>query len=91
MKKVNLDVVGVKCIRNDQGCMAFDEEAKKKAWKEHYEKLLNVGFQWNHDSLPSADPVPGPPILITIEMVIEAIIKMKCKKDAGPSGLVAEM
>ena len=39
----------------------------------------------------TADTVVGPPILITIEMVAKAIIKMKNGKAAGPLGRVAEM
>ena len=39
----------------------------------------------------TADPVVGPPIHIDVEMVVEAITKMKTGKAAGPSGIVAEM
>ena len=39
MKNTNQDVVGEKCIRNDEGNLASTEEEKKLAWKSHYEKL----------------------------------------------------
>ena len=41
MKKTNQDVVGEKCIRNDESNLASTEEEKKLAWKSHYKKLLN--------------------------------------------------
>ena len=40
---------------------------------------------------PNCDSVLDPPILITIEMLVKAIIKMKNGKAAGPSGIIAEM
>ena len=61
--------------------------AKKTAWKQHYEHLLNVEFPWNAENLSSV-PIVGPPILITSEMVLKAINKMKSGKAAGPSGVV---
>ena len=29
-------------VKNDEGQLSLDEESKKEAWKEHYERLLNV-------------------------------------------------
>ena len=54
------------------------------------EHLLNEEFPWNPAHL-NTDPVEGPPIQISIEMVTSAIAKMKVGKAAGPSGIVAEM
>ena len=53
-------------------------------WLEHYDRLLNVEFEWN----PEGPFLEGPPIPITIEMVKKAILKMKFGKAAGPSGVV---
>ena len=36
-------------------------------------------------------PVQGPAIEITTEMILTAILKMKCGKAAGPSGIIIEM
>ena len=80
-------MVGDKCVKDDSGNLSFDE-AKKVAWKQHYERLLNEEFSWNPEDL-TADPVVGPPI--HVEMVVKAITKMKTGKAAGPSGIVAEM
>ena len=33
------------------GQLSLDEESKKEAWKEHYERLLNVEFPWNPEDL----------------------------------------
>ena len=77
-------------LTDDSGNLSFDNEAKKVAWKQHYERLLNEEFFWNPGDL-TADPVVGPPIHIDVEMVVKAITKMKTGKAAGPSGIVAEM
>ena len=90
LRKDNQDVVGDKCVKNDSGNLSFDNEAKKVAWKQHYERLLNEEFSWNPEDL-TADPVVGPPIHIDVEMVVKAITKMKTGEAAGPSGIVAEM
>ena len=79
-----------KTAEDDSGNLSFDNEAKKVAWKQHYERLLNEEFSWNPEDL-TADPVVGPPIHIDVEMVVKAITKMKTGKAAGPSGIVAEM
>ena len=91
MRKENQDVVGEKCVRDDAGNLSFSDEDKRKAWKQHYEKLLNVEFPWPEAELPHVAPVEGPPILITAEMVSDSIRKMKQSKAPGPSGIVAEM
>ena len=90
LRKDNQDVVGDKCVKDDSGNLSFDNEAKKVAWKQHYEWLLNEEFSWNPEEL-TAGPVVGPPIHIDVEMVVKAITKMKTGKVAGPSGIVAEM
>ena len=46
MKQENKDIVGKKCIQDDNSVLAFNEEGKKKAWKQHHESLLNVEFPW---------------------------------------------
>ena len=86
MRKENVDVVGDKPVKNDTGEMSMSEEAKQNAWAEHYERLLNVEFDWDPDHLSNEPPLEGPPIPITIDMVKKAISKMK-----GPSGIVVEM
>ena len=45
MRQQNQDVIGEKCIKDDNNNMAFDDETKKVAWKQHYERLLNVEFE----------------------------------------------
>ena len=44
MRRNNKDVVGEKPLKNDAGQLSLDEEAKRAAWKEHFERLLNVEF-----------------------------------------------
>ena len=87
----NQDVVGEQCVRNDAGEPSLTEEAKMKAWVEHYSRLMNIEFDWPRDKLPNADPVVGDPPTVTTEMIRAALSKMKCGKAAGPSGITAEM
>ena len=91
MRKENVDVVGDKPVKNDAGEMSMSEEAKQNAWAEHYERLLNIEFDWDPDHLSNEPPLEGPPIPITIDMVKKAISMMKSGKAAGPSGIVVEM
>ena len=91
MRPGNQDVMGEKPVKNDAGQLSLDEEAKKEAWREHYERLLNVEFPWNPEDLSEESPVEGPSEPITLEMITKAISKMASGKAAGPSGIVAEM
>ena len=43
--------MGEKPVKNDAGQLSLDEESKKEAWKEHYERILNVEFPWNPEDL----------------------------------------
>ena len=83
--------MGEKPVKNDAGQLSLDEEAKKEAWREHYECLLNVEFPWNPEDLSEESPVEGPSEPITLEMITKAISKMASGEAAGPSGIVAEM
>ena len=87
MKRENQDVVGDKCVRDDDGNMSLDDDSKKRAWEPHYRRLVNDEFPWDQDCLPHTDPVEGPPIYVTKNMVLEAIGKMKLGKAAGPTGI----
>ena len=91
MKNESQDIIGEKCVRDDNGVPVFDDASKCAAWKSHYENLLNVEFPWDKEKLTASYPVAGPPIWITLEQVIESICKMKVGKAAGPTGVAAEM
>ena len=90
-RKENADVVGDKPVKNDAGEMSMSDDSKQKAWLEHYQRLLNAGFDWDPNHLSDESPVEGPPIPITIDMVKKAISQMKAGKAPGPSGIVVEM
>ena len=91
MRKENKDIVGEKCIRDDSGKLAYSDDEKIKAWKQHYERLLNIELPWSEDDLSVADPVLGRPPLVTREMAEKSISKMKLGKVPGPSGVVTEV
>ena len=68
--------------------MSLSETSKQKAWLEHYQRLLNIEFDWDPDHLSDELPVEGPPSPIIIDLVKKAISQMKAGKAPGPSGIV---
>ena len=84
-------VVGDKTVKNDAGEMLMSKDSKQKAWLEHYQRLLNVEFDWDPDHLSYQPPMEGPTFPITVDMVKKAISPMKGGKAPGPSGIVVEM
>ena len=91
MRRDSQVVMGEKPVKNDAGQLSLDEEVKKEAWKEYYERLLNVEFPWNPFGRSEERTVEGPSESITVEMITKAISKMALAKAAGQSGIVAEM
>ena len=85
-RRENADVVGDKPVE-----MSMSEESKQKAWLEHYQRLIDVEFDWDPDHLSDKPSVEGPPIPITIDICKKAISQMKAGKALGPSGIVVEM
>ena len=90
-KGLNRDVVGETCVRDDNGNIAFGEEALKTAWRSYHSRLLNHENDWNVNSLSEAPSVSGPPITVTAIMVASAISCMKIGIAVGPSGIAIEM
>ena len=91
MRKENKDTSGEKCIQDDSGKLAYSNEKKKKAWKQHYERLPNVEFLWSKEDSSVEDLVLGAPTLASQEMVEKSINKVKKGKAPGPSGVATEM
>ena len=60
MTKKNKDIVGEKCICNNNGSLALSDGSKRQTWKSHYERLLTEEFLWDKESLSAAGPVHGP-------------------------------
>ena len=90
MDSHNRDVIGDKCVRNDASEIVLSDAQKMNAWVEHHKRLSNVDFDWASESLSFVSPILGPPPSVTLSQVSDAI-KKKCRKTAGPSGIVAEM
>ena len=40
------DVVGVSCLKDESGAVKVSVDDRKKIWKEHIEKLMNVENEW---------------------------------------------
>ena len=59
-RRENTDV-GDKPVKNDTGEMSMSEDSKQKAWLEHYQRLLNVEFDWDPDHLSTTSGRPAHP------------------------------
>ena len=91
IKDTNKDVSEGKCVRNDKENLTLSNKAKLSVWKEHSQRLLNVEFPWDKNSLNNSAAVEGPAIFVTEDMMIDAIKKMKQGKAGEPSGLIVAM
>ena len=89
MRMETQDETGQKCIRADDGNLSLDDTFKKLAWKQHYERLLNIKFP--SQNRPYVDVAAGPAQLITPDDILKFLRCMKNEKAVGPSGVVAEM
>ena len=78
-------------MKNDAGEMSVSKDSKQKAWLGHFQRLLNVEFDWDPSHLSYQPPAEDPPIPITVDMVKKAISQMKAGKAPGPSAIVVEM
>ena len=61
------------------------------AWKEHYERLLNVEFPWGKNSVNNSAAVEGPAMFVAGDIVTDAIKKLKQGKAGEPLGVIVEM
>ena len=91
MKVDNTDVIGDKYVKGKDNNLILWDKEKLRAWKAHWEQLLNVKFYWDNSSLSIEPSVEDPALKITKDMVAEAVLKMKKGKECGPSGIVIEM
>ena len=71
--------------------MAPAIKAQLCAWKECYQRLLNVEFPWDKNSLNNSAAVEGPAIFVTEDMVTDGIKKMKQGKAGGPPEVTVEL
>ena len=76
----NAGVFDDKPVKTDEGEMSMSEDSKQNAWLEHYQRLLNVEFDWDPDHLSDEPPVEGPPIPITIYMLRRLFLKERPAK-----------
>ena len=83
------DVVGVSCLKDESGAVNVSVDDRKKIWKEHMEKLMNVENEWS-DSI-DASKVEGGVRTIEVEEVRCAMNHMKIGKASGPFGVAIEL
>ena len=83
------DVVGVSCLKDESGAVKVSVDDRKKVWKEHMEKFMNVKNEWS-DSI-DASKVEGAVIRVEVEEVWCAMNRMKIGKASGLSGVALEM
>lgn len=53
--------------------------------------MLNTEFWWDSDSLQEVEPISGPPIFITEDMISKAIVKVRTAKAVRTPSIVIEM
>ena len=83
------DVAGVSWLKDESGVVKISVDDRKKMWKEHMEKLMNVENE-SSDSF-DASKVEGAVRRIEIEEVWCAMNRMKIRKASGPSGVAIEI
>ena len=69
----------------------MNDDSKRKAWLEHYQRLLNAEFDWDPNHLSDESPVEGQPIPIIIDIVKKTVSQMKAGKAPSPLGIVVDM
>ena len=80
------DVVRVSCLKDESGAVKVSVDDRKKIWKEHMKKLMNVENEWS-DSIDASN-VEGAVSRIEVEEVQCAMNRMKIGKQVGPLGLL---
>lgn len=80
MTSTNRSIIGNKCVRKDRGDLVTSDHGNHLAWKEHYQRLLNQGFEWNKEKLSANNTFIGPYPPIDDESVRKALQKIKKSK-----------
>ena len=80
------DVVGVSCLKDESGAVKVSIDDRKKIWKEHMEKLINIENEWS-DSI-DASKVEGAVRRIEVEKVLCVMNRFKIGKASRPSRLL---
>ena len=79
---------GVGVMVGESGAVKVSVDDRKKIWKEHMEKLMNVENEWSDSN--DANKVEGAVRRIEVEEVWCAMNRMKFGKASGPSGVTIE-
>ena len=82
-------LLGLVILKDESGAVKVSVDDRKKIWKEHMEKLMNVENEW-HDNI-DANKVEGAARRTDVEEVWCAINCMKIEKASGPSGVPVEL
>ena len=91
MKVDNNDVIDDKCVKDKNNNLVLGDKTKLHVLKADYEKLLNMEFDWDNNSLSIEPSVKDFAIKITKDMAAEAVQKLKEGKAYGQSEIVIEM
>ena len=88
MKKEANNLAGNNCIKDENGNIVFDEDGRKRVWKEHMEAIVNEENPW--DGMVNVEVVEGPMEPFAMNKVERALGIMKNGKASGPTGIVKE-
>jgi len=83
LKREGKDVEGGRYIRGKYDKLGFNENARRKVWKEHMEQIKNEENEWDHAT--EADMIEGPVERIIHDEIVKAIGNMKTRKASGQS------
>ena len=76
------------CLEDESWTVKVSVDDRKKIWKEHMEKLMNLENEWS-DSI-DASKVEGALRRIDVEEVRCAMNRVNIGKASGPSGVAIE-
>ena len=88
--KQNQDIIGEKCVKDDDNNLAQSGKAKKNARKQH-NSLPNIEIPWDETLLSQTELSIGPAPFMTDDMVLSSIQEMKLRKSPGPSSIIVKM
>ena len=89
MKIESTDVVGGRCMQENDGNFYLNEKDRAKLWKAHMSKITNEENE--RDQIADADTVEGPIERVMIKEIVEVFKYLKIGMAPGPTEVYAEI
>ena len=91
MKKEGKDLEGKRCLRVRDRRLGFIEGDMAKVWKEHVEKIINEGNEWDYMMETDVLVIERPVEKVACNEIVKAMQKNKSGKATGPFEVSVEM